>query len=63
MLNKKEKNMVENLTRLYNTLLLIETKGENTKIMGQSLQFLENLILEERNRVLAAATKPSEEQE
>lgn len=55
--------MVENLTRLYNTLLLIETKGENTKIMGQSLQFLENLILEERNRVLATAKKPSEEQE
>lgn len=55
--------MVENLTRLYNTLLLIETKGENTKIMGQSLQFLENLILEERNRVLAAAKEPSKEQE
>lgn len=36
--------MKENLQRLYNTLVLIETKGEGTKLMGQCLSFLENLI-------------------
>lgn len=34
------------LTRLYNTLSQIETKGENTKIMGVCLQFVEQLIAE-----------------
>lgn len=36
--------MVENLTKLYNTLALIETKGENTKIMARCLQFIEQMI-------------------
>ena len=36
--------MVDNLTKLYNTLLLIETKGESTKIMAQCLQFMEQMI-------------------
>lgn len=40
--------MVEKLSKLYNTLLLIETKGENTKIMAQCLQFIEATIVEER---------------
>ena len=29
--------MKENLQKLYNTLALIETKGENTKIMADCL--------------------------
>lgn len=36
--------MVNELTRLYNTLMLIETKGENTKLMGQCLTFTAALI-------------------
>jgi hypothetical protein len=40
--------MVSKLAKLYNTLLLIETKGENTKIMSQCLQYMEQLIAEEK---------------
>lgn len=36
--------MSNELKKLYNTLLGVETKGESTKIMGMCLQFLENLI-------------------
>lgn len=46
--------MADNLVKLYNTLLLIETKGESTKIMGQCLQFMEQMISEEQ------AKKPEE---
>lgn len=42
--------MVNELTRLYNTLMLIETKGENTKTMAQCLQYLEQMIVTERNK-------------
>ena len=42
--------MVEKLSKIYNTLLLIETKGENTKIMAQCLQYIENMIVEEHNK-------------
>ena len=41
--------MKENLTKLYNTMSLIETKGENTKIMAQCLVFVEKLIIEVGN--------------
>ena len=40
--------MEAKLTKLYNTLAQIETKGENTKIMGVCLQFIEQLIAEEK---------------
>ena len=36
--------MFNELTKLYNTLMLSETRGENTKIMAQCLQYIENLI-------------------
>lgn len=36
--------MKENLQKLYNTLVLIETKGENTKIMADCLRYTEQLI-------------------
>lgn len=42
--------MVDKLTRLYNTMLLIETKGENTKTMCDCLRFVEALISEEKNK-------------
>lgn len=41
--------MKDNLTKLYNTMNLIETKGESTKIMAQCLAFLEGLISEVGN--------------
>lgn len=48
--------MVEKLSKLYNTLLLIETKGESTKHMGACIQFVEQLIAE-------AATVPDTQKE
>lgn len=42
--------MEQNLVKLYNTLLLIETKGESTKIMGDCLKFVEQLVKEEREK-------------
>lgn len=38
--------MKDNLIKLHNTLSLVETKGESTKIMAQCLQFLEQLVQE-----------------
>ena len=32
------------LQKLYNTMLLIETKGANTKLMSDCLKFTEQLI-------------------
>ena len=46
--------MKDNLVKLYNTLSLIETKGENTKIMAQCLQFIEQLLQD--------ADKPAEDE-
>ena len=40
--------MEDKLRRLYNTMSLIETKGENTKLMGNCLQFVEQLIAESK---------------
>lgn len=34
----------EEMIQLYNTLAMIETKGENTKIMASCLQFIEQKI-------------------
>lgn len=49
--------MADNLVKLYNTLLLIETKGESTKIMGQCLQFMEQMIAEEQDKKPEEGTK------
>lgn len=49
--------MADNLVKLYNTLLLIETKGESTKIMGQCLQFIEQMIAEEQAKKPEEGTK------
>ena len=47
--------MENNLKKLYNTMLLIETKGENTKIMAECIKFLEQLITEEAQKSSAPA--------
>lgn len=36
--------MGNELTKLYNTLMMIETKGESTKLMSQCLNFTLQLI-------------------
>ena len=36
--------MENELRKLYNTLLLVETKGESTKVMAECLRFTEQLI-------------------
>ena len=40
--------MGEKLSKLYNTLSLIETKGDNTKIMADCLRFIEQIITDVR---------------
>lgn len=38
-------NDLETLTNIYNTLLLISTRGEDTVIMGNCLTALRNFVL------------------
>lgn len=40
--------MIEKLVKLYNTLSIIETKGENTKTMADCLRFIERMVAEEK---------------
>lgn len=49
--------MQENLAKLRNTLFLIETKGENTKLMALCLQFVEQMIAECEAEVIADGTQ------
>ena len=44
--------MIENLTKLYNTLLLVETKGESTKVMAGCLRFTEQMIQEAKSKAV-----------
>ena len=37
-------NYVKNLTQIYNTLLLISTRGEDTLIMAECLKALQGII-------------------
>lgn len=52
--------MVEKLTKLRNTLSLVETKGESTKIMAECLRFTEQLIADEQAQAVAPV-QPVEE--
>lgn len=45
--------MVNKLTALYNTLAQIETKGENTIVMGDCLKYLKQIIEEEQAKPVA----------
>ena len=42
---------IESLSRLYNTLLLINTKGEDTIRMGDCLRSLYNFIAKEKQEL------------
>ena len=44
-------NDLELLTRLYNTLLLINTKGEDTILMGDCLKALQNFVLTKKEEI------------
>lgn len=52
--------MEEKLTRLYNTLMLIETKGEGTKLMAQCLNYVQALTAEARESAIREAQPPIE---
>lgn len=38
--------LLEQLIKTYNTLLLVSTKGEDTMIMGQCLTSMRNILME-----------------
>ena len=40
--------IINDLAKLYNTLMLINTKGEDTKYMSNCLQYLEGMIAREQ---------------
>ena len=52
--------MPEKLTKLYNTLAIIETKGESTKLMAACLNYTQQLIQEETLKAQQLAEAPSE---
>ena len=41
--------MSEKLQMLYNTLKVVETKGESTKVMADCMRYVEQLIVEANN--------------
>ena len=41
-----KENQVKNLTQIYNTLLLVSTRGEDTVIMAECLKALQRVIEE-----------------
>lgn len=48
----------DKLVKLYNTLGLIETKGENTKTMAQCLLYLEGIVAEAQANEAVGAQQP-----
>ena len=52
-------NDLEFLTRIYNTLLLVNTKGEDTMVMGECLRALQNFVLTKKQEI--ENNKPEEE--
>lgn len=50
--------MENDLKKLYNTLLLIETKGESTKIMAECIKFTDQLITKAHEEAVKASMPP-----
>lgn len=44
-------NKLEMLSRIYNTLLLINTKGEDTMMMSDCLKALRSFLMNEQNEL------------
>jgi hypothetical protein len=55
--------MEEKLTKLYNTLMLVETKGESTKLMSTCLNYVQGLIDEAKMTAVMLAQKTVKEGE
>ena len=55
------KEQVEQLTRIYNTMLEIRTKGEDTLIMADCLRALEQVVQQvvQTNNASASAAEPA----
>ena len=54
-------NDFELLTRIYNTLLLVNTRGEDTMIMGECLKTLQNFVLTKKQELTNETNKKEEE--
>ena len=54
-------NDLELLTRIYNTLLLVNTRGEDTMIMGECLKTLQNFVLTKKQERTNETNKKEEE--
>ena len=55
-------NDLELLTRIYNTLLLVNTKGEDTMIMGECLRALQNFVLTKKREITIEQDNKKEEE-
>ena len=55
-------NDLELLTRIYNTLLLVNTKGEDTMIMGECLRVLQNFVLTKKQEITTEQNNKKEEE-
>lgn len=55
-------NDLELLTRIYNTLLLVNTRGEDTMIMGECLKTLQNFVLTKKQELTNETTNKKEEE-
>lgn len=53
---------LELLTRIYNTLLLVNTKGEDTMIMGECLRTLQNFVLTKQQEITTEQNNKKEEE-
>lgn len=55
-------NDLELLTRIYNTLLLVNTKGEDTILMGECLKTLQNFVLTKKQEITNEQNNKKEEE-
>ena len=55
-------NDLELLTRIYNTLLLVNTKGEDTIVMGECLKTLQNFVLAKKQEFTNEQNNKKEEE-
>ena len=65
LIRKKGDNrkMILELTKLYNTLSLIDTRGDNTKTMADCLRFVEQLIADEKKKQSQNKTVEGDDQD
>lgn len=54
---------LETLSRIYNTLLLINTKGEDTIVMAECLNALKTFVLNEKKIIDTTVSKSNKNEE